>query len=140
MYKGKNYHEITWPKIKETISTYASEYPNARRVFLADGNALSLPVENLSEILKELYIKFPRLERVSAYSRPGDILIKSVDELRLLKKLGLHMVYMGIESGSERILKLVNKGIKSDEIIEAGQKIIKSGNVYPLPSSPVWGG
>ncbi len=127
MYKQKRYRQKDWPEISELIHAASREYPRTRRIFLADGNALSLPTETLVNTLKLLYMKFPSLERVSIYGGPKDVLIKSAEELETLHKEGLGLVYFGIESGSERVLKLVNKGVSPLEMIEAGQKVKKCG-------------
>lgn len=127
MYKSKRYREKSWPEIEALIEETAREYPRTRRIFLADGNALALPTELLTSALERLYARFPRLERVSIYGSPRDILAKSPAELSLLHQKGLHLVYLGIESGSAQVLKLVKKGATPEEIIEAGQKVRQSG-------------
>ena len=81
-----------------------------RRVFLADGDALAAPTEHLSEILQALSAAFPRLERVSSYALPANLLKKSVDELRQLRDGGLTLLYYGIETGSADLLKRITKG------------------------------
>lgn len=74
--------------------------------------------------IKEL---FPECERVSVYGTPADILRKSEEDLIKLKKLGLDIIYIGVESGSDEVLKDVNKGVTSEEIIKAGQKVKRTG-------------
>lgn len=127
MYKSKRYYEKTWSEIQSLINETASAYPRTRRIFLADGNALAMPTDVLVDALEMLYAKFPSLERVSIYGGPLDALGKSLEELSLLREKGLHLVYLGVESGSVRVLKLVNKGVSPAEIIEAGKKIRQSG-------------
>lgn len=113
--------------INETISKAASEYPLTRRVFLADGNALVLNNERLLPILYLLRSSFPKLTRVTCYSGPLDILRKTPAELSELREAGLKMVYLGVESGDDSILALVNKGVTASEMIEAGKRVIESG-------------
>lgn len=127
MYKTKRYREKTWSEIEALINENALEYPRTRRIFLADGNALALPTEVLISSLELLYAKFARLERVSIYGSPRDILTKTAEDLTLLKSKGLHLVYLGIESGSSQILQLVKKGVTPVETIQAGQKVRTSG-------------
>jgi radical SAM superfamily enzyme YgiQ (UPF0313 family) len=127
MYKGKKYRPKKWPEIKELIAEAARDYAQARRIFLADGNALSLPSEILTAALQMINERFPRLERISIYGSPQDILGKTVGELRELRRHGLELVYMGIESGSERVLKMVKKGITPGETIMAGKKARECG-------------
>lgn len=127
MYRTKSYQEKSWSEIQTLINDTASAYPRTRRIFLADGDALALPTNILADTLEMLYAKFPSLERVSIYGGPLDVLRKSPEELRLLRKKGLQLVYLGIESGSAQILKLVNKGVSPAEMIEAGKKVRQSG-------------
>lgn len=127
MYKQKRFRQKDWPEISELINTVSQEYPHTKRIFLADGNALALPTETLVKTLKLLYVKFPSLERVSIYGGPKDILGKTPAELETLYQEGLGLVYLGIESGSEQVLKLVHKGASPQEMVEAGQKVKKSG-------------
>lgn len=95
-----------------------------RRIFLADGNALILPTDKLLEILSLLSSAFPRLQRVSCYAGPQDILSKTPDELKQLQQAGLKLVYYGMESGDDFVLKHVCKGVDSAQSVEAGQKIV----------------
>ncbi len=84
-------------------------YKNVKRIFLADGDALIIKTEKLADILKEIQRIFPECERVGIYGSPKSILLKSKEELSLLKELGLGIIYLGLESGSDRILKKILK-------------------------------
>jgi radical SAM superfamily enzyme YgiQ (UPF0313 family) len=117
-------------EIREDIGQAKHYYSGVRRVFLADGNALVLPTERLLEIISYLREAFPSLQRVGIYARATDILGKSVDELKALKAAGLGIFYVGLESGSDKVLKRMNKGYTSGEAIagclraqEAGVKL-----------------
>lgn len=98
-----------------------------RRVFLGDGNALVLPTEHLLQILARLQQAFPKLQRVSCYAAPQDMLRKSVAELAALKAAGLTLVYYGMESGDAAVLAHVVKGVDDRQAIEAGQRVIAAG-------------
>lgn len=126
MYKDKRYRQRGPEEIKGIIEEGFALAPLAEKIFLADGDALSLPTEQLIDILKRVYEKFPKLQRVGIYGGPLDILEKSPKELRLLKQHGLHIVYLGIESGSAHVLKLIHKGVTPQEMIAAGQRIVAS--------------
>lgn len=127
MYKTKRFRSKTWAEIAEMIVETSGEYPRTKRVFLADGNALSLPADLLVKVLDLLYESFPRLERVSIYGGPRDILNKTPKELLCLKNHRLDLVYLGVESGSDTILKNVKKGALPADMITAGQKVKASG-------------
>jgi|SRR6056297_1899488 len=127
MYKDKKFRVRNIDEIFEDLK-YARDYYNkVRRIFLADGDALILKTKDLESILKEIKRLFPECERIGIYSTPGDILRKPLEDLVKLKNLGLGIIYLGIESGSDLILSQVNKGFTRDEIIQAGQKAKESG-------------
>lgn len=122
MYRTKDYSERPWEEIKMEIDISSKYYPETTRIFLADGDALNLSVERLTQILDYLYQKFPSLERVSSYAMPKNLLQKSDSELQLLKKAGLNMFYVGIESGNDIVLKKVTKGATYKSIVESCNK------------------
>ncbi|MDO4614506.1 MAG: radical SAM protein [Lachnospiraceae bacterium] len=128
MYKDKQFRIRPMEDIEADIREISGYYGNQRiRIFLADGDALVLPTEKLVHILDYLHKYFPYAERITSYGAPRDVLRKSVEELKLLKEHGLHMVYMGLESGDDEILRAVKKGVTSAEIIEACQKLRAGG-------------
>ena len=92
MYRSKPYIERPLDAVFADIRQAAAQYPNAHRVFLADGDALALPTEHLLAILRELSIVLPKLSRVSCYATPGNIQRKSLEDLTLLKKHKLKLL------------------------------------------------
>jgi len=110
MYKSKSYRARPLDEVFADIDAAARDWPGAHRVFLADGDALTLPMDTLRAILEKLGDTFPDLTRVSAYATPKNLIDKSVDELAELKSRKLTLVYMGIESGATDVLKRVIKG------------------------------
>ncbi|AND83993.1 radical SAM protein [Clostridium tyrobutyricum] len=127
MYKSKNFRIRNLEEIYADLYEAREIYGHVDRIFLADGDALILPVEKLKSILLKIKEVFPECKRVGSYAAPADILRKSYDNLVELKRLGLGILYMGIESGSDNILKQIQKGVTSREIIEAGKKVKSSG-------------
>jgi radical SAM superfamily enzyme YgiQ (UPF0313 family) len=97
------------------------------RVFLADGNALVLETERLSQILDALSEAFHALERVGTYARPEDVLDKSVEELHLLKEKKLGIIYLCFGSGSDEVLRRIEVDVRVDEIIAAAEKVQEVG-------------
>jgi len=110
MYKTKTYRARPLGQVFDDIEAAARDWPTAHRVFLADGDALTLPMDTLRAILEKLAATFPNLARVSAYATPKNLIDKSIDELVELKDRKLSLVYMGIESGSTPVLKKIIKG------------------------------
>ena len=122
MYRTKKYSERTWEEIKMEIDITSKSYPDTKRIFLADGDAINLSTERLVQILEYIYKKFPLLERVSCYAMPKNLLQKTDDELMTLRSAGLKMLYLGIESGSDTVLKKVTKGATYRTIVQSCKK------------------
>lgn len=127
MYSSKQFTARPLDEIKNDIAIAAREYPDAHRVFLADGDALALDTATLIEILNELHKQLPALSRVSCYATPSNILHKSQQELEQLKQHKLTLVYLGIESGDDLILKKITKGATQRGIAEAMHKADAAG-------------
>ncbi|MFL6475589.1 MAG: radical SAM protein [Nitrososphaera sp.] len=123
MYRPKEYVERPWEEIKSEIDMVVKFYPDTRRIFLADGDALNLPKDRMVEILQYLKQNFPRLERISCYAMPKNILQKGDQELAELRAAGLQMMYIGIESGNDIVLKKVTKGATHKTILQACQRV-----------------
>jgi radical SAM superfamily enzyme YgiQ (UPF0313 family) len=119
MYKSKKYIKRELDELKNEIDEFSSIYPNTIKIFLADGDALSAPTQYLLEILKYLEQKFPKLRRVSCYASAGNILDKNEEELTELKNNKLTLIYYGIETGSDTLLKKINKGVNAQDMINS---------------------
>lgn len=137
MYKEKQFHMRDLQTVLADLKEMAELYPSVKRIFLADGDALILPMERLEAILELIREKFTECRRVGIYGSPHSILRKTPQELALLHELGLGIVYLGLESGSDGILKKINKGETADEIITAGLKIKQAG--IPLSVTAISG-
>ena len=114
-------------EIKEIIDQASDEGLLGRRVFISDGNALVLSTSKLLEIMEYLHSVNPGLERITMYANVGDILRKSVNDLRQLKDAGLEMVYIGFESGDDVVLDKIKKGANFEETVEASKKLKEAG-------------
>lgn len=110
MYKDKRYRVRPLEEIFEDIAMAKAACGDVSRVFLCDGDAVAMDTADLLAVLKKLYETFPSLERVNAYAGPVSTLAKTGEELRALRKAGLARLYLGVESGSDAVLKAVRKG------------------------------
>jgi len=108
----------------ESLSPYSDQI---RKVFLADGNAMVLSFDKLSRLLDKLNACFPKLNRVSAYALPRDIESKTDEELQILADKGLKLLYVGIESGDDELLQVINKGESFRSTSQALQKARQAG-------------
>ena len=98
-----------------------------RSIFLQDADALVLRTEHLAEILHYARAAFPTVERITTYARARTVSRKSPDELKALRAAGLNRIHIGMESGSDAVLSLVQKGVKQDEQILAGRNVMAAG-------------
>ena len=127
MYKTKTFRARPLADVFADIDAFADEWPDAHRVFLADGDAMVLPTEVLRQILDKLAACFPNLQRVSCYATPYNLIKKSPQELVDLKARKLNLVYVGIESGAPEILKRITKGAAPRTISAALEKAVNAG-------------
>lgn len=100
---------------------------DGKKVFLQDGDALVYPYPKLLEALEYLNAKFPRIERIASYATPQDILRRKVDELKTLREQKLGILYMGVESGDDKVLEHIKKNVTQDQMVEAAQKVKEAG-------------
>jgi radical SAM superfamily enzyme YgiQ (UPF0313 family) len=126
-YMDKPFQVRPIQQVLEDVTLARAEIPDTRCVFLADGNALVLGTEQLATILDALASAFPRLRRVGIYASARDILGKTDAELAALRQRKLHIVYLGLESGSDEVLRRVHKGITAAEMVEAVRKLRGAG-------------
>lgn len=123
MYKTKKYQEKSLESIYKDIDIFVSHYPNAHKIFLADGDALGLPTDKLVLILEYLNKSFKKLRRVSTYASAQNLLEKSKEDLELLLSHKLNLIYYGIETGSDIVLKKITKGVNQNDIINSLNKV-----------------
>ncbi|MGB9599379.1 MAG: radical SAM protein [Myxococcota bacterium] len=127
MYKTKRFRIKTPESIIKDIEEAERYKYQFDKVFLADGDALVMKTESLLKILNIIKERFPHIKRVSSYANPSNILRKSESELKSICEAGLKMLYIGIESGDDEILRLVDKGASSEEIIGSIKKAKECG-------------
>ena len=123
MYMKNN---IRIPGVPDIVYWMASDW-DGKGVFLQDADALIYPYDKLKTVLERLTEKLPFVERVAIYATGSDILRRTQEELEELKKLKLGIVYMGLESGDNEVLRRVKKGITSEEMIEAIKRVKAAG-------------
>lgn len=127
MYKEKKFRIRDLEDIIADLEQAKVDYGVVKRIFLADGDALVLETSKLKLILLKIKELFPLCQRVGIYATTNDILTKSLEELREIKDLGVGILYLGVESGSNEILKSINKGVTAQMMIMAGCKVKESG-------------
>lgn len=127
MYSTKKFSVKKEEDIFKEIEEVSELIPDIRKIFLADGNPMVLATEKLKRILDKISKTFPKVRRVTTYALPRDIISKTPEELKLLQESGLKMIYVGIESGDDEVLKFINKGETYNSTVEGLLKAKEAG-------------
>ena len=127
MYMDKQFRVRPLDDILEDLMMARRAYRKVPRIFLADGDALIMKTSDLKVILSSIMNLFPECERVTSYASARDLLLKTPEELEELHALGLDMIYLGLESGSEKVLRDINKGVTVEETVEGALKAKAAG-------------
>jgi len=115
MYRSKKYSIKPLETIKKEISLLSTLHPTANKVFIGDGDLFSVDFNLIIKTLQLLKESFPKLRKISTYASSRELLKFSLLQLAAIRKEGLNLLYIGIESGDDEVLKLINKGISSAE-------------------------
>ena len=114
-------------EILEDIEIGGRQYKGVDKIFLLDSNAMIIKTPELLRIIKKCYETFPDLRQVSCYACCEDILRKTDGELLELREAGLNLVFIGLESGDQDVLNLINKGVTVEDQIASVVKANKAG-------------
>lgn len=102
-------------------------YYGMKSLFLQDADSMVVKTRDMVEILKYIREKFPSIERITCYSRSKTLVAKTIDDLKDIRNAGLNRIHIGMESGSDEVLELIHKGVKAEEHISSGRKVIEAG-------------
>ncbi len=126
-YKQKRFRIRSLAEMEQDVRECLPDFGDARRVFLADGDALAAPPPELLALFSLLRSSFPRLQRIGMYANTKNILQKTPDDLRRLREAGLGILYLGIESGDDELLLWMRKGATAAEMVDAGRRVKEAG-------------
>lgn len=126
-FKDKPFKVRPYKEVEEDIIEARKYYPHVPGIFLIDGNVTCLSMDRLKPILKKLKEVFPESTHTNMYGSFRDINRKSVDELREMKELGVQHIYIGLESGSDKVLSGIKKGYTAEQAIMAGKRMNEAG-------------
>ncbi len=132
MYRGKTFRPKPWQTVQADLQECRDRGPEHRRVFLMDGDALILSTDKLLRILEGIRSHTPWIERVGIYGDTRSVGRKSVEELTALRKAGLGIVYHGMESGDDEVLKAIDKGGNSQQCVETAHKLREAGITHSV--------
>ena len=127
MYKTVKYQLRNEGELLSEIREAGKKYGESRRIFLADGDVMALPFERLLRILDTVNSAFPRLARINFYANGSSILMKTPEQLRMMRERKVHTLYMGLESGSQRVLDSFGKTERAVDMIAAVQTAQRCG-------------
>jgi len=126
-FKDKRFRIKSLAEIEEDLEYASRRIGQVHKLFLCDGDALIIPQKRLIDILEAIRKHLPGVRRIGTYANAKSLLRKSVAELIELKEKGLGIVYLGIETGNEELLKKICKGATYEQIVEAGRKVKEAG-------------
>ncbi len=127
MYRDKPFRVRPIAELREEIAWAKNHVGGIRKIFLADGDALTAKASYLHQVLDSIREAFPNLQRVSCYASPQSLQVRTVQEMRELKKAGLTQYYLGVESGCDAALLHMQKGVDGDEMIRVALKANEAG-------------
>lgn len=127
MYKEQPFKIKSEKALLQDILFAAQHCRNQNRIFLCDGDTLSISHKRLVKILQLLKQHLPWVTRVGTYANTKSIYNKTAGQLKELHDLGLQIAYLGLETGDDLTLKAINKGADSQRMIAMGQKIRQAG-------------
>ena len=122
---------IQIPGMPDMVYMMLSRWDGSK-IFLQDGDALIYPYPRLKEIIQYLHLKFPRLERIASYATPTGLLRMKMEHLKELKGLKVGIIYVGVESGDDEVLKKVGKNATHDQIVAACHKVKEAGIILSV--------
>jgi radical SAM superfamily enzyme YgiQ (UPF0313 family) len=122
------------------VTVFNWMYSGAQTAFIQDADSLIMRTPDLKEAITYLKTTFPTLERITSYARAKTIYRKTPEEMQQLKSCGLDRLHVGLETGDDELLKIVDKGITAEQHIAAGKKVMAAGMELSLYIMPDLGG
>lgn len=123
----KSYRLKEWETVETDLEKAATLFPHITKLFIADGDALQMPMVRWRKILPLIKEKLPGVERVGVYATGRSIRKKTDADLEWLKENGLGIIYLGVESGDDNTLEYIGKDSNSAELLEAGRRVKAAG-------------
>ena len=130
MYKSVKFGLAPMEQIEEDLRELAATVPDARTIQLLSANPLALPYDRMAPILEKINEHLPEMEHIYTVGRVTDLRNKSVEQLRVLKDLGMNEISLGTESGDDWTLERIGKGYRAADIIEQCAKLDEAGIRY----------
>jgi radical SAM superfamily enzyme YgiQ (UPF0313 family) len=126
-YRGKRFRIKEQSVIRGDLEFAARYCRRQQTLFLADGNALAIPQKELLALLSLIRDLLPHVRRVSLYANARDILRRTGDDMKQLRRQGIQRIYMGLETGHDPTLAAICKGADSADMVQAGRLVRAAG-------------
>jgi radical SAM superfamily enzyme YgiQ (UPF0313 family) len=125
MYKTIDFKPRSVEELKHDIDKAAKVLKEARTVFIGDSDSLAM--KRIDDIVKHIKERFPHVTRITSYARAKTLMRLGIDRLRAIRKAGLTRVHVGLESGDNETLELMQKGAKPEEMVNGGKAAKEAG-------------
>ena len=132
MYRGVPFTMCPLEQVEADLDEAALFCPDVKRVFLEHGDPFTMPAERLLKIAGLIHQKFPKVETIAMYASIQNIRRKTDAELRRLRDAGINGLDIGVESGLDEALTMMNKGHTAKESIEQLLRLKKAGYDFTL--------
>ncbi|MDF1553928.1 MAG: radical SAM protein [Deferrisomatales bacterium] len=126
-YRQKRFRIKERQRVEADLERAARLYPDTRRLFVADGDALIMPMAHWRWLLPAIRERLPAVQRVGTYATARAVRKKTDEDLRWLRANGLRMVYLGLESGDDQTLRYVHKDSTAEQMVDAGRRLKAAG-------------
>jgi len=126
-YLGERFRLKDLDVVFADIEFAARTMPRARRLFLLSGDAMIAPQSCLTAVLERVRERLPRVARVGTYANVKSLRGKSGEDLAALQSLGLSLVYMGLESGDDDLLRAMGKEADLADMLAQAAKVQAAG-------------
>lgn len=130
MYENVSFRISPIEEIEEDLAELQSCDPNFKRIYLINGDPFVLSMNRLENICQLIHKYLPKIKTISTYASIKNISLKSLEDLKKLRSLGMDELYIGLESGSYKVLKAINKGNTAEEAFRELSKLEKAGIKY----------
>lgn len=127
MYKMKRFRVRDQDELKAEVRQARLIYNHVESIFLADGNTIAMNAARLADLIAYIRQLFPEAKRVSCYAGARFLKGKSHAALRNLAEAGLDIVYLGLESGDDKVLARMRKGVDAEGMVEAARRVKDAG-------------
>lgn len=133
MFRDKRFRVRDIEDIFQDIEQARKTHPFVESIFLIDGDVMAIRSDMLIAILNKVTETFPEIKNIALYAGYNNVRRKTVKDLIAMREAGLTMVYAGLESGDEQVLKAINKGMTPEHVIK-GAAMIKEAGIRLLAS------